>query len=62
MMIEGAVHHWDENGLFKNQTVDYPPDFLPPPAVRDTQAQELQFVQEWMQEWQQHIMRRQRGL
>ncbi|KAH7412918.1 putative serine protease K12H4.7, partial [Cadophora sp. MPI-SDFR-AT-0126] len=29
-LIEGAVHHWDENGLFPNQTVDYPPDFLPP--------------------------------
>ncbi|KAH7348573.1 putative serine protease K12H4.7 [Rhexocercosporidium sp. MPI-PUGE-AT-0058] len=29
-MIAGAVHHWDENGLFANQTVDYPPDFLPP--------------------------------
>ncbi|EHL01974.1 putative serine protease K12H4.7 [Glarea lozoyensis 74030] len=31
MLIEGGVHHWDENGLFPNQTVDVPPNFLPPP-------------------------------
>jgi hypothetical protein len=61
MLIEGAVHHWDENALFPNQTVDSPPDYLPPLPVRDTQAQELQFVQEWMQEWKQHLLRRQRG-
>ncbi|KAH9219793.1 putative serine protease K12H4.7 [Leptodontidium sp. 2 PMI_412] len=51
-LIAGAVHHWDENGLFPNQTVDSPPDFLPPIPVRDVQAQEIMFVLEWMQEWQ----------
>ncbi|KAH8588914.1 putative serine protease K12H4.7 [Bisporella sp. PMI_857] len=51
ILIEGAVHHWDENGLFPNQTVDYPPNLLPPPPVRAAQAQILTFVQEWMREW-----------
>jgi len=51
-LIAGAVHHWDENGLFPNQTVDYPPDFLPPVPVRDVQAQESMFVKAWMQEWE----------
>lgn len=58
MLIEGGVHHWDENGLFPNQTVDVPPDFLPPPPVRDAQAQEIQFVLEWMAEWEHEIMSR----
>ncbi|KAG9236991.1 putative serine protease K12H4.7 [Amylocarpus encephaloides] len=51
MLIEGAVHHWDENGLFANQTVDVPPDFLPPLPVRDTQAMLKAVVLEWMEEW-----------
>jgi len=51
ILIDGAVHHWDENGLFPNQTVNYPPNFLPPIPVRETQAQELFFVTAWMQEW-----------
>lgn len=58
ILIEGAVHHWDENGLFPNQTVNYPPNFLPPPPVRHTQAQEIRFVLEWMQEWKQEKMKR----
>ena len=49
MLIEGAVHHWDENGVFANQTV---PDFLPPPPVRDAQSQILAVVREWMMEWE----------
>jgi hypothetical protein len=53
MLIEGGVHHWDENGLFANQTVDVPPNFLPPPAVRDTQSQLLSIVQEWLMEFEQ---------
>ncbi|KUJ19308.1 uncharacterized protein LY89DRAFT_488275 [Mollisia scopiformis] len=52
ILIPKAVHHWDENGLFPNETVDYPPDYLPPPPVRDTQSQEVIFVLEWMAEWQ----------
>lgn len=52
ILISEAVHHWDENGLFQNETVNYPPNYLPPPAVRDTQSQEIIFVLEWMVEWQ----------
>lgn len=52
ILIEGAVHHWDENGLFPNQTTAE----LPPPPVADTQKQELQFVQEWMEEWELHCL------
>ncbi|CAG8953516.1 hypothetical protein HYFRA_00009973 [Hymenoscyphus fraxineus] len=48
LLIEGAVHHWDENGLFPNQTV---PGVLPPPAVSDTQQYLVAFVLEWMAEW-----------
>lgn len=48
ILIADAVHHWDENGLFPNETTAE----LPPPAVADTQKEELQFVQEWMLEWQ----------
>jgi hypothetical protein len=54
ILIEGAVHHYDENGMFPNETVNYPPDFLPPPPVRNIQSQELQFVLEWMEEWEEH--------
>ncbi|KAI4845741.1 extracelular serine carboxypeptidase [Aureobasidium sp. EXF-8846] len=48
ILIEGAVHHWDENGLFPNETTAD----LPPLVVADAQSQELQFVQEWMLEWE----------
>jgi hypothetical protein len=50
ILIQGGVHHWDENGLFSNETT---PE-LPPPAVAQAQEQELQFVQSWLAEWQQH--------
>jgi hypothetical protein len=56
ILIAGAVHHWDEYGLFPNETVNYPPEFLPPPPVRDTQAAEVQFVMEWMEEWELHVL------
>lgn len=46
--IAKAVHHWDENGLFPNQTTAE----LPPLPVKDTQAMLIQSVQEWMQEWE----------
>lgn len=48
MLIEGAVHHWDENGLFANQTVE---GTLPPLPVREVQRQEIEFVKAWMEEW-----------
>ncbi|KAK5071667.1 hypothetical protein LTR64_004554 [Lithohypha guttulata] len=47
-----AVHHWDENGLFPNETTAE----LPPAPVRDAQAQLAQSVQAWMMEWQQHCI------
>lgn len=45
------MHHWDENGLFANETVNTPGEELPPLPVRDTQSEELAFVLEWMEEW-----------
>ncbi|KAF2769483.1 hypothetical protein EJ03DRAFT_292874 [Teratosphaeria nubilosa] len=47
LLISEAVHHWDENGLFFNQTTFD----LPPPAVAETQSTEVIFATEWMQEW-----------
>jgi hypothetical protein len=54
LIIDGAVHHWDENGLFLNQTVNTPPNFLPPIPVRVAQAEEIAFVTAWMVEWNLH--------
>ncbi|KAK2046182.1 serine carboxypeptidase S28 [Colletotrichum somersetense] len=48
LVIAGGVHHWDENGLFKNETTAE----LPPLPVKDAQAFELEFVQAWLQEWE----------
>ncbi|KAI9837837.1 MAG: hypothetical protein M1819_006771 [Sarea resinae] len=47
MLIAGAVHHWDENGLFSNETTAS----LPPAPVRKTQTEEVAFVLAWMEEW-----------
>lgn len=49
ILIEGAVHHWDENGLFPNETTAQ----LPPQPVANAQAEEVQYVQAWLQEYQQ---------
>lgn len=46
-MIPRAVHHWDENSVFENQTSAT----FPPHRIVDTQKAEIQFVQEWMEEW-----------
>jgi len=51
ILIENAVHHFDENGLFPNQTVDSPSHLFPPQPVRDAQAEILDFVKGWMLEW-----------
>jgi hypothetical protein len=48
ILIEGAVHHWDENGLFPNETTAD----LPPKPVVDAQKAEVQFVLGWMKEWE----------
>lgn len=47
ILIKGAVHHWDENGLFANETTGA----LPPGPVRETQMDEAVFVRAWMEEW-----------
>jgi hypothetical protein len=49
ILISGAVHHWDENGRFPNETTSS----LPPPAIAETQQIEAKFVKAWMTEWQQ---------
>lgn len=48
LLISGAVHHWDENGLFPNETT---PD-LPPEPERIAQSQEHDFVAAWLTEAQ----------
>ena len=52
ILITGAVHHWDENGVFPNETTAE----LPPPPVADAQKEIAQFVEEWMAEWKQHCI------
>ncbi|KAK8110265.1 uncharacterized protein PG998_006722 [Apiospora kogelbergensis] len=53
-LIAKAVHHWDENGLFPNETTAE----LPPTAVVEVQKAEAHFVQKWMQEWKLEQARR----
>lgn len=48
LLIDGAVHHWDENGLFLNQTTVS----LPPVAVKKVQIEEIAFLTAWMVEWE----------
>jgi hypothetical protein len=50
-LIPDAVHRWDENGLFPNETINTPDDLLPPQTIRDVQSEEVKFVLEWMAEW-----------
>ncbi|RYO86118.1 hypothetical protein DL764_009056 [Monosporascus ibericus] len=47
ILIDGAVHHWDENGLLPNETM---PD-LPPPPVVYAKKQIKTFVSAWLMEW-----------
>ncbi|TKA71041.1 hypothetical protein B0A55_06327 [Friedmanniomyces simplex] len=47
VLIPQAVHHWDENDVFPNQTTAT----FPPPTVANTQKSEIMFVEEWMEEW-----------
>lgn len=48
--IPRSVHHWDENGLFVNETTDG----LPPPRIKKIQSLEVQWVQGWLKEAAQH--------
>lgn len=47
VLIEGAVHHWDENGVFANETSEG----VPPRSVREVQAMEVAWVRAWLEEW-----------
>ena len=47
ILIQGAVHHWDENGLFPNETTPT----LPPTPVAHTQKMEVSILMDWMKEW-----------
>ncbi|KAI1169409.1 peptidase S28 [Nemania serpens] len=48
ILISKAVHHWDENGLFPNETTPA----LPPAPVADAQGKEAVFVKKWVKEFQ----------
>lgn len=47
IQIPGAVHHWDENGLFDNETTSS----LPPSEVKSAQSAEINFVKSWLQQF-----------
>ncbi|KAI4169934.1 MAG: hypothetical protein LQ343_005315 [Gyalolechia ehrenbergii] len=47
LLIEGAVHHWDENGVFPNETREG----VPPEPVREVQRMEVDFVRAWLEEF-----------
>lgn len=46
-LIRGGVHHWDENGVFANETTSG----VPPQAVIQVQQDEAAFVTAWLHEW-----------
>lgn len=52
ILISDGVHHWDENGIFANETTAT----LPPPPIVAAQTELHQAVQEWMIEWQQYCL------
>lgn len=45
--LRGAGHHWEANGVFANQTQEK----QPPKAIADAQADIVQFVGIWIEEW-----------
>ncbi|EUC41319.1 hypothetical protein COCMIDRAFT_8964 [Bipolaris oryzae ATCC 44560] len=48
LLISHGVHHWEENGIFENQTT---PD-LPPPQVVYAQQFLKNFVVDWLEEFE----------
>ncbi|KEY67030.1 hypothetical protein S7711_04712 [Stachybotrys chartarum IBT 7711] len=48
ILIDDAVHHWDENGVFCNETRPG----VPPQQVRDAKREIRRFVREWLTEWE----------
>lgn len=47
ILIDNAVHHWDENGVYPNQTTA---DF-PPPAVKKAKEAIREFTLAWLEDW-----------
>ncbi|KAI6457857.1 hypothetical protein MCOR04_004145 [Pyricularia oryzae] len=47
LLVKGGVHHWDENGLWDNETTVE----LPPREILNVQALEVQMIQRWLGEW-----------
>lgn len=47
LIAGGAVHHWDENGRFNNESSPQ----LPPHPVRHAQDVEVLAAKAWMEEW-----------
>lgn len=47
ILIEDAVHHWDENGLFPNETTRD----LPPYQVVQVKENIVDIVKGWLNEW-----------
>lgn len=45
--LRGAGHHWEANGVFTNQTQEK----QPPKAIAEAQADIVQFVGTWIEEW-----------
>lgn len=52
ILIQAAIHHWEGNGVLANETTAE----FPPWPVAKAQAQIVQFVEEWMVEWEQHCL------
>ena len=47
ILIPKALHHYDENGRFPNETTAA----LPPRSIEKVQAQEVEFVKAWVADW-----------
>lgn len=47
VLISGGVHHWDENGLFPNQTIAT----LPPAPIVQAQSKEAEIVMAWLKDF-----------
>ncbi|KAF2743718.1 hypothetical protein M011DRAFT_480460 [Sporormia fimetaria CBS 119925] len=45
--IAFGIHHWEQNGLFDNETTTA----LPPPQVANAQKFIVNFVKEWLKAW-----------
>jgi len=47
ILIQNGVHHWDEYGLFPNETTAD----LPPKPVVEVHKAQVDFVKAWMKQW-----------